>query len=273
MKKIIKIIIYALIVLGLLAGILLSARKVIANTYPQYTGYVNDFANVLSSDTKSKLEKEISDYDKKTTNQIAVATIKTTGDETIEEYGIHLFDAWKPGQKGKDNGVIFLTAVQDHHLRIEVGRGIEGELTDVQAKHIIDQVTPYYKQNDFNGGITKGVELIISDLSGTATASASPTASHSDIPGWVAIVIVVLIFGVPIALSLGSEGGSSDDSGDGESGIGTGVLGGIIGGSDDNDDDSGEDSGGEESGGDDDGGSFGGFGGGVASGGGASGSW
>jgi uncharacterized protein len=167
-----------------------------------------------------------------------------------------------------------------------VGRGLEGDLTDLQSNDIINQVTPYYKQNDFNGGITKGVDLIIADLSGTATSSATPSATVNNNDNTIAIVAVFGVIGIFIIVGAissggGSDDGSDDDSEDSGSGLGAGILGGVIGesmskgDSDDSDSESSDDDSdsGETTGGDDDGGSFGGFGGGVASGGGASGSW
>src|SRR5437763_1057280 len=108
--------------------------------YPNYSGYVNDFAHILSDQFIQQLDNKLAAFDKKTTDQIAVVTIQTTKSETIEEYSIHLADKWKPGQKGKDNGVIMLFAMQDRQMRIEVGRGLEGDLTDIQARHILDTI-------------------------------------------------------------------------------------------------------------------------------------
>src|SRR5438477_290242 len=103
--------------------------------YPSYQGYVNDFAHILGTVETQHLASLLSAFDQKTSDQIAVVTVQTTQPETIEEYSIHLADKWKPGQKGKDNGIIMLFAMQDRQMRIEVGRGLEGNLTDIQAKH------------------------------------------------------------------------------------------------------------------------------------------
>src|SRR5258706_6394726 len=100
MKKILLIIGSALLLLFLFVKVVQGVN------YPDYTNYTNDFAHVLSQNFVNDLNKKLSDYDKQTTNQIAVVTVKTTSPETIEEYSIHLADKWKPGQKGKDNGII-----------------------------------------------------------------------------------------------------------------------------------------------------------------------
>src|SRR3989338_6049806 len=130
-----------------------------AANYPKYQNYVNDFANVISPQVEDALNKKLADYDKKTTNQIAVVTVKTTEPEPIEDYSIHLTDEWKIGQKGKDNGVLMLFAMDDRKMRIEVGRGLEGQLTDLQSKRILDNVIrPTFRDGNYDKGITDGVD-------------------------------------------------------------------------------------------------------------------
>lgn len=124
---------------------------------PNYTGYVNDYANILSYDTKSKLSLLIGELERKTTAQIAVVTIDTTSPLDIESYSVKLFEKWGIGRKGKDNGVLLLIAIKDKNMRIEVGYGLEGAIPDALAKIIIEKyITPSFKQGDFNTGVTKG---------------------------------------------------------------------------------------------------------------------
>lgn len=123
-------------------------------TYPAPTGYINDTANVLSAEEKQNLEKSLSAFEKETSNEIAILTVPTTGNETIEEYSIHVTDQWKVGKKGRDNGILFTVAVNDHKMRLEIGRGLEGIIPDITAKTILDTYArPKFKQNDFAGGI------------------------------------------------------------------------------------------------------------------------
>jgi len=125
---------------------------------PNYTGYVNDYANILSSETKNKLSQLIGELERKTTSQIAIVTIDTTSPLDIESYAVKLFEKWGIGQKGKDNGVLLLIAIKDRAMRIEVGYGLEGAIPDALAKVIIEQyITPSFKEGDFNTGVTKGV--------------------------------------------------------------------------------------------------------------------
>lgn len=126
------------------------------------TGYVNDFASVLTLEQKSTLENKISLFNASTTNEIAVVTVKNLGGDYIENYAVKLFEAWKIGTSKNDNGVLLLIAVEDRKMRIEVGYGLEGALTDSVAAAIIrDDLTPSFKQNDFYGGIDKAVDDII----------------------------------------------------------------------------------------------------------------
>ncbi len=169
---------------GILLFLLCLPILTFATSYPDYNNYVNDFAHVLSPSFVSHLTSELSNFDKKTTNQIAVVTIDTTEPETIEEYGIHLADKWKVGQKGKDNGVIMLFAMHDHKMRIEVGRGLEGDLTDIQAKHIeSDIITPAFKKGNYEQGLKDGVDAILGTITHDqhfpANLSNKPSSQHN----------------------------------------------------------------------------------------------
>ena len=133
-----------------------------ATSYPQQMGYVNDFAAVLTPQFASQLDAQLRVFEQKTTDQIAVVTIPTTQPDTIEDYSIHLAEKWKIGQKGKDNGIIMLFVMKDHTMRIEVGRGLEGDLTDIQSKHIQDNyIVPAFKKGNYEQGIQAGVNAVI----------------------------------------------------------------------------------------------------------------
>lgn len=132
-------------------------------TYPEPTGYVVDEARVLKPETVNTLNNELKNYDSKA--QIAVVMIKTTSPLVIEDYSIKLAEKWKPGYKGKDNGVIFLVATDDRKDRIEVGRGLEGTLTDLQAQQILDNIVkPSFKNNNWDQGVLDGVHAIEKEI-------------------------------------------------------------------------------------------------------------
>lgn len=162
--------------------------------YPNYQGYVNDFAKVLSSEFVDRLNTKLLAFDKQTSNQIAVVTVGTTSPETIEDYSIHLAEKWKVGQKGKDNGIIMLFAMRDRTMRIEVGRGLEGDIADVQTKHIqTDIIVPEFKKGNYEVGIDKGVNTVIATISHTATLSATPTSAVSKIPDIAVFIFVIIL--------------------------------------------------------------------------------
>jgi uncharacterized protein len=126
-------------------------------SFPAPTGYVNDFANVLSVNTRSSLTGLIGELERKTTAQIAVVTVSTVAPLEIEGYAVKLFEKWGIGQAGKDNGVLLLIAMRERKMRIEVGYGLEGAIPDALAKVIIDQhIIPAFKEGKYNEGVAKG---------------------------------------------------------------------------------------------------------------------
>lgn len=129
--------------------------------FQNYTGYVNDYANILSSETKAKLTALSAEIENKTTSQLAILTIDTTSPFDIETYAVKLFEKWGIGQKQKNNGVLILVAVKDRRVRIEVGYGLEGAIPDALAKNIIEKsMLPFFKNRDYNAGILQGASVI-----------------------------------------------------------------------------------------------------------------
>ncbi|MCE5325277.1 MAG: YgcG family protein [Planctomycetaceae bacterium] len=136
-------------------------------------GFVNDRAGVLNAQQRTSLEQKLRGYAEGTPFvQIAVLTVDTLGGEPIEDYALKVFDTWKIGQKGKDNGVLLLVAVKDRKLRIQAGYGVEGKLTDGTCGDIIRyEITPAFKSGDYAGGINAGCEAIAKVLTGEFDAS------------------------------------------------------------------------------------------------------
>lgn len=130
---------------------------------PELNNYVNDFTNTLSQSQKDELSKRLSDFDKKTSNQIVFLMIDSlNGEDTIEGYSIKVAELNKIGAKGKDNGVLFTVVKSDRKLRIEVGYGLEGFLTDGKSSYIIRNIiAPNFKNDDYYLGINNGLNEII----------------------------------------------------------------------------------------------------------------
>jgi uncharacterized protein len=142
---------------------------------PRLEGYVNDYAGMIHSSTKSKLEEALRGFEQSDSTQIVILTIPALEGENIEEFGIKVAERWKIGHQGKDNGVLFIVSKQERKIRIEVGRGLEGKLTDLMAGRIIDQVIkPKFKQSDFDGGFIAGVSALISATRGEFKAGQRP---------------------------------------------------------------------------------------------------
>lgn len=147
---------------------------------PYLSGRVVDNAEILGTETKRKLAAQLKAHEAETGNQIAVLTVPTLEGESVESYAEQVFNAWQLGQKGKDNGVLVLVAPAERRMRIEVGYGLEGTLTDVAASRIIRNVmTPRFKEGDYEAGIAAGVLAVIGQLAGTETLPADPPDSSS----------------------------------------------------------------------------------------------
>ena len=145
----------------------LAAFPVFAVDVPFLTGRVTDNAQILSDETRKAVTANLKAHEEKTTNQIAVLTVPTLDGVSIEEYAVTVFNTWKLGQKGKDNGVLLIVAPKDRKMRIEVGYGLEGTMTDGIAGSIIrNAITPFFKNNDYDRGIDEGVRAIINVLEG-----------------------------------------------------------------------------------------------------------
>jgi uncharacterized protein len=134
---------------------------------PPLTGRVVDKTATLGSSDIASLDQTLKDFEAKKGSQIAVLIVPTTQPETIEQYSLRVAEAWKIGRKKIDDGAILVVAKDDRKLRIEVGYGLEGALTDVTAKRIIDEViTPKFRSGDFAGGISDGVNRILRVVDG-----------------------------------------------------------------------------------------------------------
>jgi uncharacterized protein len=155
----------------LLAGLLLPLGA-LGIEVPYLSGRVTDDAEVLSPAARGEITAILKAHESRTTNQVAVLTVRSLGGASVEDYATAVFQAWKLGRKGKDNGVLLLVAPTERRLRIEVGYGLEGTLPDVVAGRIIRNViTPRFKSGDFAGGISEGVRAIVAQLEGTAPAA------------------------------------------------------------------------------------------------------
>ena len=172
---------------------------------PFLTGRVVDNAEILKAPTRETLAGELKAHEAATSNQIAVLTVPNLDGDSIEDYAAKVFATWKLGQKGKDNGVLVVVAPRDRKMRIEVGYGLEGTLTDLICGRVIREVmTPAFKAGDYDGGVSAGVRAVVGVLEGkglVAAPSRRPAASWRisqgpDMPWQVRILAGLFIFGI-----------------------------------------------------------------------------
>ncbi len=154
----------------------LFASRCWALPVPPLTGRVNDRAELLSRAAEQQINQQLIAYEKTTGHQLAVLTIPTLDGDPIEDFSIRVVEAWKLGKKGKDDGVLVLVVSKDHKMRIEVGYGLEGELTDANAGQMVrDVMAPRFRRGDYEGGITAAVNAIILKTGGPATTLPAST--------------------------------------------------------------------------------------------------
>jgi len=154
---------------------LLAIQGSFALDYPDYVGYVNDYAHLLSAAQASALNQELRDFDNRTTIEIAVVTVDSIGSESPQDYAVNLGNYWGVGKRGKDNGILLLAAMQSHDIWIEVGSGLAGELEDDKVQQIVDDVIiPKFRAGQPDQGIIQGVRRIVQYLDNAASSSGIP---------------------------------------------------------------------------------------------------
>lgn len=187
---------------GILATLILLPGIVLGYTSPgKPQGFVNDFAKILTAETANGLNQTLTNFKAETTIEVAIVTVPTLDQESIEVYAVKLFEEWGIGDKEKDNGVLLLVAPTEREVKIEVGYGLEGVFTDAQADGIIRKViTPEFKKGDYNKGIVDGANAIVQVVKAEADYSAVEPEKPGIIAslwnyGFVFIVVLASILG------------------------------------------------------------------------------
>lgn len=259
---------------ALALAVLFLALSSLGREVPSLGARVNDTAGMLSAEARERLEQQLAQYEQRTQSQFALLTIDTLDGDSLEDFSIRIVESWKLGRKGKDDGLLLLVVRDDHKVRIEVGYGLEGVITDVVSARVLREVLrPAFRSGDYEGGIVRTFEQLMRIVSGEVPAEPQATgdpgsrqrkASGKPI---LALVALALFFVFPFLgpRRFSRRGGSSWGGPIGRRGSrgifwGGGLGGGLGGG------------GGFGRGGGFGGGGFGGGGGGFG-GGGASGSW
>ena len=148
--------------------LIIIASIALADDVPGYSGYVNDYAGVITEKDKTSMEEVAKEVEEKTGAQIAVLTVKSMEPyASIDEFGMAVAEKWKVGEKGKDTGIIIILAMDERKVRIEVGYGLEGIFNDAKVGRILDNtIIPYFRGGDFSAGLRRGM-FKIADTIGT----------------------------------------------------------------------------------------------------------
>jgi uncharacterized protein len=234
--------------IALTAAGLLAAAQI-----PDYKGPINDLAGVLSKDEVRQLEAKAIGYRDQTGSEIGVLIVPTLGDQALEDYAHDVFKTWGIGQKGKDNGVLLLVAIAEKKARVEVGYGLEGELTDLESGRLVNQNSPmaqFFRAGDYAGGVGAVLDGIVQAIGGEYNPPKPKDKAKGAIPVFLPFGLAML-FGL-LSMFRRRKSGGRRFGGPFIGGLGGGALGGFGGGGG--------------------GGGFS-FGGGSSGGGGASGGW
>ncbi|HEV2818371.1 MAG TPA: TPM domain-containing protein [Allosphingosinicella sp.] len=186
---------------------LLIAAPALAQTYPPLTGRVVDQADLLNPQQEAELNAKLEALEQASSRQLVVVTVPDLQGREIEEYGVGLGRAWGIGQRGANNGIILIVAVQERKMRIEVGYGLEGIMTDALSSQIINRdIRPRFREGDYPGGINAGADAIIAQLQAPPEAAEQRVRAAAETRGrrggagsfiplifW-AIVFVFIIF-------------------------------------------------------------------------------
>lgn len=173
----------------------IAAVNIFSLNVPKLKGPVNDLAGILSDDKKTEIENFLFEIEKKSDVQIAVLTIPSLEGENCEEYSLRVAETWQLGSKEKDSGVLLLVAVNDKKMRIEVGYGLEANLTDAAAGRIIRNViAPEFKTGNFGSGIFLGVKAIAGCALQDESMLSKINSSDDDSDGFAIIVGLTALF-------------------------------------------------------------------------------
>ncbi len=191
-------------ILALLLFPLFIANALAAIQFPELTGRVVDEAGLLSEPVKTRIAQKLAAHESATSNQVVVVTLKSLDGYDIADYGYQLGRHWGIGQKDRDNGVLFIVAPNDRKVRIEVGYGLEGNLTDALSADIIqNRVLPRFRAGDFQGGIAAGVDAILAAIDGAY----EPLADAPGETSWLDLILLVLVVWLILWFIFNSGGG------------------------------------------------------------------
>ncbi len=203
---------------------------------PPLQAHVNDTASLLSGEERAQLEEQLADYERKTGRQFVLLTVASLSGDALESFSIRVVESWKLGQKGKDSGLLLLVVKDEHKLRIEVGYGLEGTVTDAfSARLIRDVLAPAMRAGKVFAGLAQAFDQLQRQAAGEDVAKPPPAAdpdAGDRSGGGLSTLLVLLLVGAPILIPLllasrgGRGGGGFGGGGFGGGGFGGGGWGG-----------------------------------------------
>ncbi len=219
---------HGLVIASLFVAILLllvPLRTLTAIPVPALTARVNDYANMLSPQVKAEIEAKLQQLEAAESTQIAILTVPSLEGDPIEDFSIKVAEAWKIGHKGSDNGVLLIVSQADRKVRIEVGYGLEGKLTDLLAGRIIrNELAPAFKAGQIDVGFVRTVDALIAAVHGEYKAK--PEAKRSSKPSFPLLTIILLVIYFISQIFRGHRGGGMMSGGLGGGFYGGGGFGG-----------------------------------------------
>lgn len=196
------------ILLLLLFSSVLFAQKI--PDKPSPARFVNDFADVIPPGEEQVLEQRLSKYADSTSTQMVIVTVGSLEGYAVEEYSYKIASTWGIGQKGKNNGLLILVAPAERKMRIEVGYGLEGVVTDIQSKHIItDLMKPRFKEGNYAAGLNDATNALIQMMAGTYKRDGSETDKHTKDSGGSFWIVVIVLGAIVLVVVMSSRGGGS----------------------------------------------------------------
>ena len=177
--------------------------KTLAISYPSPSGYVNDYADLYSAEFISKLESQLSGFEKEKSAELAVVTIKSLEGESVEEYAVRLFEKWRIGKVEEDNGLLLLIAKDDRAVRIEVGYGLEPFITDGRAGEVIrNEIIPAFREDKYEEGTQNAINRLLKYISDNDIAPGGNSGNNDEFP-YTGVIIGIFFFITYLAGYLG----------------------------------------------------------------------
>jgi len=169
--------------------------------FPKPTGFLQDNAQILTDMEQKEILNFLNQIEKKTSAEVTVVTIRSLNGTTIEDYSNKLFESWKIGKKGKDNGVLMLISIDDKQIRLEIGYGLEGEINDAKAGRIIrNDIAPFFQKNEYGNGIMAGLTSIAAEISPDFALAEQKTKDYNNLDTKIDFFVIFAIIAITILM-------------------------------------------------------------------------